>query len=213
VGLARDDRIVAEVARGAEGAHLASLPALVAQVLTEAGVEVSALDGVAVSIGPGSFTGLRIGLAFAKGLAYAGGIPVAAVPTLEALAWGAEAAPGASVCAAIDARKGELYAALYRIESDGTPAVQLPERAWTVDELVASLPAGAIVVGDADVAYGEVLGTRAQVRPAATHPPRGGWIARLGATRLAGGTRWPIDALEPTYVRPADAMLPERPLR
>jgi tRNA threonylcarbamoyladenosine biosynthesis protein TsaB len=209
----RDGVIAAEASRNAERSQVASLPALVTQVLAAANVDVSAVDGLAVSIGPGSFTGLRIGLAFAKGLAYAAGVPVVPVPTLEALAWGAEAAPGASVCAAIDARKGEIHAALFTIAADGAPERQTPDRAWTVHELVAALPVGVIVVGDADTEYGEVLAARGHVRVAAEYPPRGGVVARLGAARLAGGDRWGIDALEPVYVRPADAALPERPLR
>jgi tRNA threonylcarbamoyladenosine biosynthesis protein TsaB len=211
--LARDGVIVAEASGSTDRSHGAFLPALVTEVLAAATIDVSAIGGVAVSIGPGSFTGLRIGLAFAKGLAYAAAVPLAPVSTLEALAWGAEADPGSSVCAAIDARKGEIYAALFTVAADGTPERQTPDRAWTAHELVAALPVGAIVVGDAAAEYGEVLATRGQVRAAAEYPPRGGVVARLGAARLAAGDRWALDALEPVYVRPADATLPERPLR
>src|SRR5262249_61451594 len=83
------------------------------------GVAIDELEAVAVSIGPGSFTGLRIGLALAQGLAFAGGIGCVGVPTLEALAWSAEAAPGTSICAAIDARKQEVYAALFTATAAG----------------------------------------------------------------------------------------------
>jgi len=74
--------------------HTASLPALVDRVLADAGVTIGDVEGLAVSIGPGSFTGLRIGLALAKGIAFAGGLPLVGVPTLEALAHVADAAPG-----------------------------------------------------------------------------------------------------------------------
>jgi len=208
-----DDVIVAEASRRADRSHAVSLPALVLQVLDEAGIESASVGGLAVSIGPGSFTGLRVGLAFAKGLAWAGRVPLAPVPTLEALAWVAEAAPGSRVCAAIDARKGEIYAALFTIGPTGAPVRETPDRAWNAHDLAARLPDGTIVVGDADVEYGDVLGVRAHLRPGATHPPRGGVVARLGAARLRLGGHQPLDALEPVYVRPADATLPERPLR
>jgi len=211
--LACDGTIVAEMSRAADRSHVASLPGLVKQVLAAAAVELDTLDGVAVSIGPGSFTGLRIGLALAKGLAYAGGVPLVPVPTLEALAWAAGGEPGASVCAAIDARKGEIYAARFAIATDGAPLRQTPDRAWDAHELAASLPAGTIVVGDADAEYGALFGSGLRVRASAEHPPRGGIVARLGAALLAGGHRWPIETLEPAYLRPADATLPEKPLR
>jgi tRNA threonylcarbamoyladenosine biosynthesis protein TsaB len=211
--LVRDGVVVAEAARRAERSHAAFLPDLVTDVLATADVDVRALEAVAVSIGPGSFTGLRIGLAFAKGLAYAAGIPVAPVSTLEAWASGADAEPGTSVCAAIDARKGEIYAALFSVAPDGTVERRTADLVWTAEGLAAALPIGTLVVGDADTDYGEVLAARGRVRPAADHPPRGGMVARIGADRLARGERGPLAALQPVYVRPADATLPERPLR
>src|SRR4029450_12398160 len=92
VGLARADCALAEDVERASRAHIASLPHLVERVLARAGLGIRDVEALAVSIGPGSFTGLRIGLGLAKGLAFAGGLPLAAVPTLDALAHAAEAA-------------------------------------------------------------------------------------------------------------------------
>ena len=78
--------------------HTTSLPALVDRVLADTGVTIADVEGLAVSIGPGSFTGLRIGLALAKGIAFAGGLPLVGVPTLEALAHVADASPGEAIC-------------------------------------------------------------------------------------------------------------------
>ena len=165
------------------------------------------VDGLAVSIGPGSFTGLRVSLAFAKGVVFAGGLPLAPVSTLEALAWVADAAPGKTICAALDARKREVYAALFAAEAGG-PRRLTPDVAESPERLAAELPAGCVLVGDASEAYRDVLGPRATVRPFATHHPRGGVIARLGWQRLMAGEGVNPGELEPVYVRPPDAQLP-----
>jgi tRNA threonylcarbamoyladenosine biosynthesis protein TsaB len=183
------------------------LTQLVERVLADAGLGVADVEALAVSIGPGSFTGLRVGLALAKGIAFAGGLPIAAVPTLEALAWTAEAAPGETVCAALDARKREVYAALFTMTADG-PRRDTPDEALPPQALAARLPPGCVLVGDAGDVYGSVLGTGTVLRPFATHHPRGGVIARLGWQRLRAGAAEAIGPLEPVYVRPPDAELP-----
>ena len=199
--------VVAEGAHRESRSHTASLPVLVERVLGEAGLALEDVEGIAVSIGPGSFTGLRIGLALAKGLAFAGGLPLVGVPTLEALAWVADAAPGTSVCAALDARKREVYAALFAVEAGGLRRVT-PDLALAPEALAARLPRPCTLVGDAGEVYGAVLGAHARLLPFATHHPRGGVIARLGAARLAAGEAANVGTLEPIYVRPPDAELP-----
>ena len=187
--------------------HTASLPALVDRVLADAGVTIGDVEGLAVSIGPGSFTGLRIGLALAKGIAFAGGLPLVGVPTLEALAHVADAAPGESICAALDARKREVYAALF-VATEAAPRRVSTDVALAPEALAARLTPSCVLVGDAGEVYGEVLGARATLRPFATHHPRGGVIARLGAARIAAGEGANPGPLEPTYVRAPDAELP-----
>jgi tRNA threonylcarbamoyladenosine biosynthesis protein TsaB len=182
-------------------------------VLAQAGVTVGDVGAVAVSIGPGSFTGLRIGLGFAKGIAFAGGVPLVGVSTLEALAVAAAAPAGATVCAALDARKRECWAALFRMADDGTPERLTDDLAIGAAELAARLPAGCIVVGDGGDAYADVLGAHTILRPFATHHPRGGAIALLGARRLASGFPGDPATLEPIYGRPADAETARRPSR
>jgi len=187
--------------------HTESLPALLERVLAAGGVTLEDVDGLAVSIGPGSFTGLRVSLALAKGIAFAGGLPLAPVSTLEALAWVADAAPGDTICAALDARKHEVYAALFAAEAGG-PRRLSPDVAQSPEQLAAELPGACVLVGDASEAYGDVLGVRATVRPFATHHPRGGVIARLGWQRLVSGEGVNLGELEPVYIRPPDAQLP-----
>jgi tRNA threonylcarbamoyladenosine biosynthesis protein TsaB len=187
--------------------HTASLPSLVRRVLAEAAVRLEELDGVAVSIGPGSFTGLRIGLAFAKGLAFAGGLPLVGVSTLEALAWVADAPAGTTICAALDARKREVYAALFAA-TGAAPRRLTDDLALAPEALAGRLAPPCVVVGDAGEIYGAILSPRAALRPFATHHPQGGVVARLGHERLLAGERPNPGALEPTYVRAPDATLP-----
>src|SRR5262245_52075822 len=95
------------------GSHARTLLPLIDAALAAAGVGLRQLDLLAVSIGPGSFTGLRIGLSVAKGLALATGLPVVGVPTLEAYALHVGPRPGL-ICPVLDARKGEVYGAVFR---------------------------------------------------------------------------------------------------
>jgi tRNA threonylcarbamoyladenosine biosynthesis protein TsaB len=207
VGVTRDGVVLAEGVHRESKSHTASLASLIERALADAAVPIEAIEGVAVSIGPGSFTGLRVGLALAKGIAFAGAVPMVAVPTLEGLAWVADAPPGATVCAALDARKREVYAALFAADPDG-PRRLTEDAALAPAALAAQLDAGCVVVGDAGEVYGELLGARATVRPFATHHPRGGVIARLGWQRLQAGEAADLGALEPVYVRAPDAELP-----
>lgn len=198
--------MLADAAERESRSHTVSLPRLVERTLAAAGLVIADVDALAVSIGPGSFTGLRVGLALAKGLAFAGRLPLVGVPTLEALAWAADAAPGERICAALDARKQEVYAALFDASADG-PRRLTPDMALRPADLAARLEPRCVLVGDASDVHGAVLGVRAVVRPFATHHPRGGIVARLGAARLARGDADDVGALEPTYVRAPEAEL------
>jgi tRNA threonylcarbamoyladenosine biosynthesis protein TsaB len=120
----------------------ALLPALDA-LLADAGVALSAVAGFAVSIGPGSFTGLRIGVATVKGLAFGTDCPAVAISTLAAIA--AHASGAAPVAAVLDARRGEVYAAGF---AGGRAADWLPEGVHPIAALAERLPAGCRVVGE-----------------------------------------------------------------
>lgn len=205
--------MLAEAALATTQSHVGALPGLVAATLDRAGVGWRDVDGLAVSIGPGSFTGLRIGLAFAKGVAYAGRLPIAAVPTLEALAAVADPHRDEVIWAALDARMREVYAASFTRGAGGAVERRTPDEALAPDALAGRLGPGCVVVGDAPGVY-PALGTRgARVLPFATHHPRGGVVARLGARRLRGGEAADVGTLEPCYVRPSQAEMAARPSR
>ncbi len=210
VALVRDGTVLAERTERTESSHAGVLPRLVGEVLDAAGERPQPGDAVALSIGPGSFTGLRISLSFAKGLAFAGGLKIVGVPTLDALALAALPWEG-RLCAALDARKQEIYAALY--ERDAGRIVRLgPPRALAVERLARDLSGPCVFVGDAVEAYGEafrrLLGDHAVLLSSARHPPSAAAVARLAAADLA---RRPagddLVGLAPAYLRPPEAEL------
>ncbi len=209
VGVVRADVVLAEEAETAARSHVRTVPLLVRRVLARAGLGIEAVEGVAVSIGPGSFTGLRIGLGLAKGIAFGGGLPVAAVSTLEALAAVADAPPGATVCAALDARKREVYGAVFTVDAPGVLRRLTPDRALAPAALARELPPGTVLVGDAAEAYPDAWPAGLERRPFATHHPSGGIVARIGARRLLAGDVADLGTLEPAYVRAPDAKQPQ----
>src|SRR5512142_2379760 len=122
VAVVSDKAVIAQYSLNIEITHSERLMSTVDRVLKDTGIALSQLDGFAVATGPGSFTGLRIGVSTVKGLAFATGKPVAAVPTLFALAWNVPHAAW-PVCPLLDARKKEVYAAVYALDgASRTPA-------------------------------------------------------------------------------------------
>ncbi len=138
------------------GSHSERLMPLVAEVMAHAGLALADLDAIACGAGPGSFTGLRIGLATAKGLAFAAEKPLWLVSSLGALAWSMEAGDDAAPVAALrvpilDARRGELYAGFYRHDG-AVPRAVAPERVMPPGELAAAI--AAVRFGDETVTLG-----------------------------------------------------------
>jgi tRNA threonylcarbamoyladenosine biosynthesis protein TsaB len=206
----RDGEIRAERVERTAASHAATLPRLVAQVLEDAGERPERGDAVAVAIGPGSFTGLRIALSFAKGLAFATGLRIVGVPTLDAFALATPPWTGV-LCAALDARKQEIYAALYAREGEAIMRLGCP-LAVTARALAADLTAPCTVIGDAVEAYGaifrDVLGAGVTLLASETHPPRASAVARLAAARLARDPAGDdLVTLAPAYIRPPEAEL------
>ncbi len=147
VAIVNDGEVLAEQ-RGDDSARGADLLVQIDAVCTAANINARDITAVAVGAGPGSFTGLRIGMATAKGIAFAASCPLWAVSSLAALAYEElEAEPHATVLAVLDARKREVYAGAYRREQDRIAAVGV-ERVLPPDQLATFAPVGARVVGD-----------------------------------------------------------------
>jgi tRNA threonylcarbamoyladenosine biosynthesis protein TsaB len=161
VGAVEDGRVAAERCWHAVSGHAERLPSVVQGVVADAGWSMASLDAVAVSIGPGSFTGLRIGLGLAKGLAFAGRLAVIPVPTLDALAAVADAEAGELVCSMIDARKSELYAGLYLATEDGGLESVAETLLVGVDDLLSRVCRAAAAEHSRGVAAGHSRGVAA----------------------------------------------------
>jgi len=207
VALVGEGGLVSEYTLNVEATHSERLLPAIERILRDAGLGLEALAGIAVSIGPGSFTGLRIGLSTVKGLAYATGLPVVGVPTLEAMAWTLPFA-GRQVCPVLDARKQEVYAALFRYRN-GTLQRIMEDAALSPEALCSKIHRPTLFLGDGLGAYGDLfrrlLGDRMLVPPLASRGSRPACVAELGRQRLLRGERDPADSLVPRYLRPSEA--------
>lgn len=197
---------------GATGGHGGRLPGALVELLDADGLRLPDVEGWAVGLGPGSFTGLRIGLATWKGLAYANRRPIAGASSLAAMALAAaeDAPAGAVLVPLLDAKKGEVYAGFYRA-AGGTLEAVLPEAALGPDglvERVAALP-GALGFGAGYAVHAERLARGlARLETEVATPPALA-IATLAAEKLLGAAfdAQRLFALEPHYVRPSEAEL------
>jgi tRNA threonylcarbamoyladenosine biosynthesis protein TsaB len=218
VALVDDDRILDERRGDTERTHAERLPKELIAVADANHVALSDVDVFAVASGPGSFTGLRIGIATVQGLAFVNRRPVVGVSALEALAQIAsrEADVGAVIAAWMDARRREVFAALYRVSSSvlfdtaRLIAIDAPSVGDPVSILARwrdSLPASATFVGDGAVMY---AGAIARTVPAARilpPPLLAGAIGRLAASRARNGATVDPAGIQPLYVRRPDAEL------
>lgn len=188
--------------------HGTALFPLVDEALTAAGMSLRDIDLIAVSIGPGSFTGLRIGLSMAKGFALGRNLPVIGVPTLEALALAAGPRPH-RLWTVLDARKREVYAAAFDCSVRGEVKEVFPASVCTAERLAQRLAPPCTVVGDGVDSYAEVFrgrwGSDIELEPAAKVPPSGGAVARLGLRRFRERGPDAARGLEPYYVRASEA--------
>ncbi|MGD9763368.1 MAG: tRNA (adenosine(37)-N6)-threonylcarbamoyltransferase complex dimerization subunit type 1 TsaB [Candidatus Binatia bacterium] len=209
VGLIVDGALAGERMAPMAGSHARTVLPLIDDVLAGAGHSLASLDLLAVSLGPGSFTGLRIGLSVAKGLALAAPLPLVGVPTLEAYAIAVGPRPG-TVWPVLDARKGEVYTAAFRWRGDTVETV-LPAMAIAPQYLAARLSAPGTLVGDGVEAYPDVWAAAAggslERVSLTSSPPSGVVVARLGARRFTAGGPDDLDVLEPRYCRASEAEL------
>ncbi len=207
VALLDGETVVAEAGAEVPQGHLEWLAPAIAGLLDAARWRPQEVEGVAVSVGPGTFTGLRIGIATAAAWAYARRIPVAGVSTLEALAEGAaeEAGAGGIVCPVLDARRGEVAGALFEIRP---PALRLLEDAvGPASVLLARLTAGisVVFVGDGVPRVREAIAGRPGWRegPETLWYPRAAVTGRIGLRRMRRGDSDEPYRLRPVYVRSA----------
>jgi tRNA threonylcarbamoyladenosine biosynthesis protein TsaB len=185
----------------ARGQSEALMP-MIAEIMAEARLTFADLDLLAVTVGPGAFTGIRIGLASARGLALATGLPLAGIATTEAVAAAVPAAErrGRTILVALDSKREDLWVQSFRADLTALtpPAAALPA--------AAVLGLGpAVVVGDAADCLLPLL-TDA-IAASAPGTPDAAWVAHLAERHWRAGTALPP---EPLYLRPADVTMPRQ---
>jgi tRNA threonylcarbamoyladenosine biosynthesis protein TsaB len=187
------------------------------EVLAEAGCTPGQVDAVAASVGPGSFTGVRIGVAAAAGFCRATGARAVPVGTLEGIAWAARESdwgvPETWILASVDARRGEVYAALYRV-SDRVPVRKWGPEAISCAELATRFAGSAadvkveqgVLAGDGAALLAELFPDDAGwASPIVLSKPRAGAVARAAKRILEEGGGVPPEQLLPVYLRKSDA--------
>lgn len=206
--LIEDGRVRAEIGVDSFGTHSARLPASIDVLLKSLHWTPADLDGYAVTPGPGSFTGIRIGLSLIQAFAFASGKPIAPVSSLRALAWKLRGDGIPAVCPLHDAKKGEIYAALYLCEKARMKAL-VPEGAYAPELFLKRLPRGRkiLFIGGGFPVLAEAMSGAEKKR--AVLSPRTRFIAPevglLGAEIIAAGKGLGPDELEPLYLRRSQA--------
>ena len=208
IALSEPDQVLAEYTWRTNDNHTVELMPSLVKMLDRQGVEAGRLDGVAVALGPGSFTGLRVGLAVAKALAFSVDIPLLGIPTLDVLPC-AVREMSLPIWSVIQAGRGRICYAEYRHETDAWARVSEIEVGTTAD-LIGCIQGFAVVCGELDPS--DVAAIRARLGDAAVITPpvyavrRAAFLADLAWRRLERGERDDIVTLSPIYMhRPETA--------
>jgi tRNA threonylcarbamoyladenosine biosynthesis protein TsaB len=207
VALAGEQGLLAEVRLNVKSTHSERIMTAVDYVLRQSDMTLDDIGAFAAASGPGSFTGLRIGLSTAKGLCYAAGKPLVLVPTLEAFAWNFPFSEH-PVCLMLDARKGEVYAALYRWEEYGFVPL-MHERSVRPEELLNAVEGPVVLAGEGALIYQDrivaAIGARALMAPHGKMIPSPANVAMLGRERALRGEFTDFAHAEPLYIRKSEA--------
>jgi len=202
--------LLAEITSGNGQTHSRHLMAMIDSALELAGLNLSKLEGLAFTSGPGSFTGLRIGISTILGLSTATGKPVAGISGLDALAMQA-AAPDMTICPLIDGRRNEVYCARYRWVNNEL-VKEMPEQVLPPELALTGLSTPALFVGNAAQLYQALsrdrLGDGARFAPNCQNTLRASTAAWISMKRFEIGDVDDIYSFEPMYIRRPDAKMP-----
>ena len=209
VAVAEDERLLAQSFQNSGLTHSATLMPMAADLLKNTGLTLDQMDVVAVAAGPGSFTGVRIGVAAAKGLAWPGDKPCAPCSTLESMAWQC-AHVGGEICAAMDARRNQVYCARFWAEDGGLTRLT-EDRAMGLDQLTEEVRASGrpqTLVGDGALLVRAALEERGL--PYVLTPPHLRYQTAWGVARAAlelarAGGLVSAAAMAPSYHRLSQA--------
>ena len=212
VGILEDDLVLAKYDQDAGGAHGTLLLPTIDQLLTQTGLQLTDLDGLACSIGPGSFTGIRVGVATCLGLRAATDLPLVLVPTMEAMAWNVKGTT-LPICPALKSRRGEVYWAIFRWASSGGWLDRvLAEHVGTPRALARSLTENTLVFGEgwssmeSEIRTGLSPSVAISPGPEEAAKPSAVNVALLGMQRLQQG-KIAGAQITPLYVQRAGAEL------
>ena len=214
VAVVEDDILLAEFTTDYKKTHSQTLLPMLDEIRKMIDLDLSTVDAIAIAAGPGSFTGLRIGSATAKGLGLALNKPLVEVPTLAGLAWNLWGTDKL-VCPLMDARRGQVYSAVYEFVPNGNSmdlVEVIPQDAFDVKELlqkINELGREVVFLGDGVPVYRkvaeEVLTVGHSYAPAGCNRQRGACVAALGAVYFAQGKMVPAAEHQPEYLRKSQA--------
>lgn len=209
LALSNGEHLLAEISLDVRTTPTEWLLPAIEDLLGKADLEKSDLDAIGVVRGPGAFTGLRVGLATAKGLALAVGCPLIGVSSLQCLAMQMPFTLR-PVCVMLDARKQEVYSSLYEWES-GFPRALADERAIEPEKLLEEITGETVFVGNGALVYRSLivrrLAGRAHFAPAFLNLPRAGAAAAIALSEWQAGRTFSADELMPSYLRLSEAEL------
>jgi len=209
VAIVDKELLLAEMTVVNEQTHTKHLLEMISLVIKHSGLNLSDLNGFAVTRGPGSFTGLRIGISSVKGFAAAQGTPIAGVSSLDALARQVSFSPHL-ICSLIDARRDEVYSSKYRYK-DGNLKKEGKEQAVSPIDVLGEIDEPCIFVGSGAVQYRNVindkLGEYAYFAQAYENTIRASTIARLSMDRFEIDDTDDVETFVPNYIRKSNAQL------
>jgi tRNA threonylcarbamoyladenosine biosynthesis protein TsaB len=211
VALFKDGTLLAEYRMNIKNAHAKLLAGAIDKVCHDSKVALPDLSGIAVSIGPGSFTGLRIGLSIAKGIAFAHGLAITAVSTLKAIASQAPLKDGL-VCPMVRSRANEVYTALYeRFDYDDKLVEEVT--VMPLENMLQFAPKGTAFIGDtAGVIQTFSREQDYHIIPKEFSLPSGHSIAKIGSEQISIGRTDDLATLEPFYLQEFITGLPKKTL-
>jgi tRNA threonylcarbamoyladenosine biosynthesis protein TsaB len=207
VAVVEDEKVLGQFFLNITPAHSEKLLTMVDCLLKEVGVEKNEIEGIAVSTGPGSFTGLRVGISTAKGLAFTLGIPVVSVSSLEVLARNV-LFNALNICAMIDARKKEVYAAFFKYSDSDLKRIS-DDLLISPENICEKISEKTIFIGNGALLYKDyfvsLFGDLALFCPFDINFPKASNCAVMAVSKLKNGFEDDLSALAPRYLRKAEA--------
>lgn len=204
VAMVQEGRALTEVFQRGKNIHDEMLHVLVTQMLENQLLRVHELGGIAVSEGPGSFTGLRIGMSYAKGIAYSANIPLVCVPTMDGIAHSVALShflsAGDAFATVFDARREDVYVALYRMRAEGFERI-IPAYADTIEHVIHRIPEATFLLGDGADKLNTHAGNKYRSIRGEIAESHAISIALLGEKMIEEGMITDITQCEPNYVK------------